>query len=151
MKPISYASALLGALFCLALAPRAAAASPDLAVEARLIWGTNGQKPPGEKLKEVDVETKKKLKRVFKWEHYYEVEHQDFKVPISTKKRVRMSPKCEVEVENLGESSVEVKLYGEGRLVVRKKQVLEADELLVLGGDDKNDTAWFVILVTPKK
>jgi len=65
---------------------------------------------------------------------------------LSSKKRVRMSEKCEIEVENLGDSTVEVKLFGEGKMVVRKKQALPTGELLVLAGEDKNDTAWFVVL-----
>jgi hypothetical protein len=39
-----------------------------------------------------------------------------------------------------------VKLYGKGKLTVRKTQKINRSELLVLAGDDKNDTAWFVVL-----
>jgi multidrug efflux pump subunit AcrA (membrane-fusion protein) len=62
-----------------------------------------------------------------------------------------MSAKCEVEVENQGDSQVEVKLFGEGKMVVRKRQALKAGELLVLAGDDKDNNAWFVILTLAKR
>ncbi len=127
------------------------AAPGELNLQAQLIWGTDGEKPQDQDLKDLDLATLKKLKGVFKWKNYFEVSRQNFKVPISLKKRIRMSPKCDVEVENQGDSAVEVNLYGEGKLVVKKKQMLKVGELLVLAGDDKNNTAWFVILTAVKR
>jgi hypothetical protein len=134
--------------FALAGLPSAFAAKDDLHVQAQLVWGTDGDKPPDPDVKRLDEATRKKLGSVFKWKNYFEVDRQNFKVTLSTKKRVRLSPKCEVEVQNLGSSQVEVKLYGEGKMVVKKRQVLKAGELLILAGDDKNQNAWFVI-ITP--
>ena len=138
-------------MLTLALVLPAVAVADEVKLEAVLIWGTDGGRPNDPKLKELGGETKAKLKGVFKWKDYFEVDRQSFKVPSGEKKRVRMSSKCEIEVENLGESTMEVKLFGEGRLVVRKKQALPAGDLLVLAGDDKNDTAWFVVLAVAKK
>ena len=135
---------------CLTVA-RAAAPPGELSLQARLLWGTDTGKPKGqEQLKELDAATRQKLKGVFKWKDYYEVERQDFRVLPASKKRIRLSPKCEVEVENQGDAQVAVNLYGEGKLVVKKRQVIKQGELLVLAGDDKNDTAWFVILALTK-
>jgi len=89
---------------------------------------------------------KEKLRGVFKWKNYFEVNRQDFTVTATGPKKVKMSDLCEVQVQNLGNSSVELKLYGQGKMVVRKTQKIKAGELLVLAGDDKNDTAWFVVL-----
>jgi hypothetical protein len=127
------------------------AAPGDLNLQAQLIWGTNGEKPAGKDLKDLDVATLKKLRAVFKWKNYFEVDRQTFPVALSSKKRVRMSSKCEVEVQNLGDSSVEASLYGEGKLVIRSKQVLKPGEPLVLAGEDKNDTAWFVVLTSTRR
>ena len=140
----------LPALLVLALisTPAALTAKGELHIQAQLVWGTDGDKPPDPEVKRLDEETRKKLGSVFKWKNYFEVDRQNFKVALSAKKRVRLSPKCEVEVENLGDFQVEVKLYGEGKMVVKKRQVLKAGELLILAGDDKNDNAWFVI-ITP--
>jgi hypothetical protein len=143
---------LLGAaLFGLASAPPLQAARGDLNLQAQLVWATDGAKPTDPDLKDIDDATKEKLKGVFKWKNYFEVNRQNFTVPLSSKKRIRMSPKCDVEVENLGDSSLEVKLFGEGKLVVTKRQAIRAGELLVLAGADKNDTAWFVVLTLPKR
>ena len=115
-------------------------------LRAQLVWGTNNDKPDDPKLKEVDQQVKDKLRGVFKWKNYFEVNRQSFTVIASVPKKVRMSDLCEIEVQNLGNSSVELKLYGKGKMVVRKTQKIKSGELLVLAGDDKNDTAWFVVL-----
>ena len=126
------------------LSPRSAPA--DLNLQAQLVWGTNNEKPDDPKLKDVDPRVKDKLRGVFKWKNYFEVNRQDFTVTATGPKKVKMSDLCEVQVQNLGNSSVELKLYGQGKMVVRKTQKIKTGELLVLAGDDKNDTAWFVVL-----
>lgn len=122
------------------------AAESGTKMRAVLIWGTNDPKPADAKLKDLDAKIRRKLRAVFKWKDYYEVSHKDFVASKDGGKRVRMSPKCEIAVEDLGGATVEVKLYGEGKLVVTKKQIMKPGELLVLAGEDKNDTAWFVAL-----
>ncbi|HYT60118.1 MAG TPA: hypothetical protein VEL06_08095 [Haliangiales bacterium] len=126
-------------------------APPDLNLQAQLVWGTDNDKPDDPKLKDVDPKVKEKLRGVFKWKNYFEVNRQNFTVTASTPKKIRMSDHCEIEVQNLGNASIEVKLYGQGKLVVRKTQKIKPSELLVLAGDDKNDTAWFVVLSEPEK
>lgn len=130
---------------------QATACAGEMKLEAKLIWGTDGPKPDDPKLKELDPTLKEKLKGVFKWKNYFEVNHQSFAVPEGVSKKVRMSGKCVIEVQNLGGSIVEVKLFGEGDLVVKKKEPLKLGKSLILAGPSKNDTAWFVALtnVTP--
>ena len=123
----------------------------DLNLRAQLVWGTNNEKPDDPKLKDVDPQVKEKLRGVFKWKNYFEVNRQDFTLTASAPRKVKMSDLCEIEVQNLGNSSVELKLYGKGKMVVRKTQRIKSGELLVLAGDDKNDTAWFVVLSLVEK
>ena len=118
----------------------------NLKLEAKLIWGTNDDKSPNPEHKELDPATQEKLRKVFKWKNYFEVKRQSFVVTAGSPKKVKMSDSCDIEVQNLGGSSIEVKLYGKGKLAVRKTQKINPSELLVLAGDDKDDTAWFVVL-----
>jgi len=127
------------------------AGSADLNLQAQLVWGTNNEKPDDPNLKEVEPGVAEKLRKVFKWKNYFEVKRQNFAVTAGTPKKVKMSDHCEIEVQNLGSSSIEVKLYGKGKLAVRKTQKINPSELLVLAGDDKDDTAWFVVLSQPGK
>ncbi len=123
----------------------------EMKLEAKLVWGTDGPKPDDPKLRELDAALKEKLKGVFKWKNYFEVNHQSLAVSESVSKKVRMSAKCVIEVQNLGGSIVEVKLFGEGDLVVKKKEPLKSGKSLIVAGPSKDGTAWFVALtnVTP--
>jgi trehalose-6-phosphatase len=127
------------------------ASPPELKLLAQLVWGTNSDKLNDPKLKEVEGSVVEKLRKVFKWNNYFEVSRQTFTALAGTPRKIRMSDRCEIEVQNLGNSSIEVKLYGKGKLTVRKTQRINPSELLVLAGDDKNDTAWFVVLSQAEK
>jgi len=137
-------------LLVLALPSRAAETSTR--IRAVLIWGTNDPKPDTPKLKDLDAKTRKKLRAVFKWKDYYEVTRKEFVAAKTGSKKVRLSDKCEITVQDLGDATIGVKLYGEEKLVVTKRHIMSPGELLVLAGEARNDTAWFVALtLAPKK
>ena len=138
--------ALVAVLFFFLCLIAVTAGGDDLNLQAKLIWGSNGSKPKNPNVKAVDRETADKLRGVFKWKDYYEVRRTNFTVAAGATTKVNMSRKCDVQVQNLGKFKVEVELFGEGKMLVQKRQTIKAGELLVLAGDDKNDTAWFVIL-----
>ena len=122
---------------------------PELKGEAILVWGTNDSSPPaGKDYHPVDPEMLKKLKDLpLKWSHWFEVRRKSFTAPVGLMKQVVMSEKCQLNVKNLGaDSELEVSVIGKGKEVVRRKQALPKGEMLVLGGNAPNDTAWLVIL-----
>ncbi len=125
-------------------------AAGESGYQVQLIWGTNGEKPKDKPLKDVDPQLQKKLKGVFKWKNYFEVNSKPLSVPKNTAQRLTLSEKCDIEVEDLGHSRAEVRLFGEGTLVVKKAQTVVPGEMIVLAGNSKDDTAWFVVL-TPSK
>lgn len=57
---------------------------------------------------------------------------------------VPLSNVCKVDVKYLGGSRIEVKLYGHGKLVTTATHTLPQNDRLVMAGDDKNDSAWFI-------
>ncbi len=118
----------------------------DIHLLAQLVWATDGPKPADKELKEADVIVRARLRGVFRWKNYYEVGRKQLKLGSPGFSRVRLSPKCEIEVEHFGKANFEVRLFGEGKMVVKKRQSLTPGELLVLAGDDKDDTAWFVVI-----
>src|SRR5438128_11720882 len=89
-------------------------APADLTLQAQLVWGTNNDKPDDPKLKDVDPKVTDKLRGVFKWKNYYEVNRQNFTVTSSAPKKVKMSGQCEIEVQNMGGHSGEWECYGQG-------------------------------------
>ncbi len=125
-------------------------AAGETLFQVQLIWGTDGEKPKDKPLKEVDPKFQEKLRGVFKWKNYYEVNRQPLTLGKSAAQKLKLSDKCEIQVQDLGNSRIEVGLFGEGKPVVRKAQAVAPGEMIVLAGDSKNDTAWFVVLVRSK-
>lgn len=133
-----------------AVGPAQTLAAGDTVYQVQLIWGTNGEKPKDSHLKDVDPKLQEKLKGVFKWKNYFEVNSKPLTIPKEGAKRLKLSDKCEIEVEDLGKSRAEVRLFGEGKLVVKKAQSIIPGEMIVLAGNSEDDTAWFVVLEPAK-
>lgn len=124
------------------------ASAPGLKIDAYLLWGTNGATPPpGKNYKPVNAELRKKLKDLpLKWSTYFEVHHRNFTVPIGEIKEESMSTKCQIKVKNIDNDSIEVTLIGRGKEVMKRKQSFPHGEILALGGNAPNSTAWLVVL-----
>jgi hypothetical protein len=124
-----------------------AADGPELKYEAQLIWATNDKKSPDPKHKPVEPEVKKKLVELpLKWDNYFEVTRKEVKVAKAGKSKIPMSDKCAVEVKHVEGDKVEVSLFGKGEAVLKRTQALPKGEILVLGGNAPNETAWLVTL-----
>lgn len=120
--------------------------APEQKFVAILIWGTDGEKPQGKDLKEVDQHLVGKFRKIFKWQNYYEVGRQPATMKPGDEKHLKLSPKCEVKLKQTEKEGMEVELYGEGKFVVKRKQTMPLSDILILAGDDKNATAWFVVI-----
>jgi acylphosphatase len=139
--------------FCAALAglvmnplPGVAAES-NLKLEALLIWGTNDAQSSDPKHKPAAPEVRKKLQELpFKWTSYFVINRKVLEVPAKGSVKVAVSEKCDIEVKNLGNATVEVSLFGKHEHVLNRKQALPKGETMVLGGNAPNATSWFVVL-----
>ena len=121
---------------------------PELKLQTQLVWGTDDSKPPeGKDYKPVEPAIQKRLKELpLKWKNYFEVRRTDFSVTPAVAKKVPLSDKCELNVLNQANSTFEVSLIGKGKEVVRRTQALPKGDILVLGGNAPNATAWLVIV-----
>lgn len=117
-------------------------------LQAFLLWGTDESKPPeGKTYKPVEPDVRQKLRDLpLKWTNWFEVNRVAFAVPQGAVKEVPVSAKCQVNVKKITGSEVEVSLIGKGKEVVKRKQSLPKGEILVLGGNAPNSTAWLVVL-----
>jgi hypothetical protein len=123
-----------------------AQAGEEMKIQAILVWGTDESKPPeGKNYKPLDEQITKRL-RALKWKNYFEVKRIDFTASTGTSKKITVSDKCELDVQALGNSKIEVVLYGKGKEAARVKGVLPKNEILVPCGDAPNETAWLVVL-----
>ena len=122
-----------------------AASAAERRIEARLIWGTNGDKSPEPSHKPLEGDLAKKLNEMpLKWKNYFEVNRQVFAINDRVYTNVLMSKKCTIEVKDKGNNNITVKLYGEGKQVNRIDKPLPKGEVITIGGDDKGNNAWFI-------
>ena len=141
---LGWFSMALVLLACTELRAQAA----EMKLQAFLIWGTDDAKPPeGKTYAAVAPDIMRKLKDLpLKWTNWFEVNRKEFAVPQVEAKDVPMSEKCRLKVSNINGTEVEVSLIGKGKEVVKRKQSLPKGEMLVLGGNAPNSTAWLVVL-----
>jgi hypothetical protein len=124
------------------------AQAADMKLQAFLLWGTDDRKPPADKpYKPVGPEIREKLKALpLKWTNWFEVNRRDCTVRQTATTDVQMSERCRLKLRRIADAETEVSLIGRGREVVRRKQSLASGEILVLGGNAPNSTAWLVVL-----
>jgi hypothetical protein len=133
-------------LMLLAVGPLRAQGA-DMKLEAQLIWGTDDAKSPNPKHKPVDTELKQKLKQLpLKWANYFEENRVVLEVGQGASKKSSLSTRCELEVKNLDGHKVEVTHYGQGKKVATRTQAMPKGEVLVLGGNAPDSTAWLVAI-----
>lgn len=117
----------------------------EIKVEAVLVWGTNEDPGKFKHLKPVDDKLAKIL-RSFKWKSYFEINRKTVTAPQGKQQTCQISGDCKLIITYEGNSQVRVRLYGKGELVFDKVQPISLGGSAVFGGDDKNDTAWFIFL-----
>jgi hypothetical protein len=122
------------------------AMAEELKIEATLIWATNEEKPADPKLKPIDPKFAEELRKIFKWNNYFEVSRTNGVVPNRGSKAFKVSDKCVIEITELEGPTVAVKLIGEGKAVNKTTKALKRGDYFTLGGDSKNGSAWFVII-----
>src|SRR6266481_2171849 len=92
------------------LSAHSQALAGDLKLQTQLVWGTDDSKPPeGKDYKPVEPAIEKKLRELpLKWKNYFEVRRTDFTVTPAVTKKVPLSEKCELNVLNQSNSTLEV-------------------------------------------
>ena len=147
MKSFRFVRAPFWAVLCLAtvfLWEGAARAAESSWVEVQLVWGTDTVQS---KHKPIDEATARGLRKSFRWKNYYEVNRQSVNVSVSgTKIHAKMSDHCALDLQHLADGNLEVKLFGDGKLVSTHREKMSTGWKTVLAGDAQNDTAWLVII-----
>jgi hypothetical protein len=140
--------AWLACALVLVAGDRASGQAGEMRLQAFLLWGTDESKPPADKAyNPAPPDIQRKLKELpLKWTNWFEVNRRECVVPQLGTKQVPMSAKCELHLKKAGGTEIEVSLIGKGKEVVRQKQALPKGEMLVLGGNAPNSTAWLVVL-----
>ena len=138
--------AVIASILILGMATPAFAANVKL--EAKLIWGTNDDHDysKDKKHKRVDDATTGKLRACFKWKNYWEVTNQVSHIPSRGSTTLKMSEPCTLKITELEGPKIELELIGKGKPVTRAVKTLVKGELTTIGGEDKNGSAWFILV-----
>lgn len=139
--------ALLCVVFLLSRCQPVSASEP-IHIEALLIWGTNDPMSPDPRHVPVDPKLARKLARgPYRWKYYYQVNRVLVSLaPGETRKAVKMSSKCSLDMSNPDDGRIEVTLHGDGKKISKHVEPFPKGKVFIMGGDAKNETAWFVAL-----
>jgi hypothetical protein len=116
-------------------------------VQARLVHGTSKEQKGK---MEVPAAIKKKLARVFKWMHYYQLNSKLLNIADATTKTTKLSKTTSIKVTNRKNGRIAVSLYSKGKMLVQKTQTLRPGSYMVLAGNAGTDSAWFIVLSKSK-
>ena len=135
------------AALLLAASAHVAAQADSISVQARLVLGTS--KEQKDKM-EASGGIKRKLARVFKWKHYYELNSKQMNIADTATKSAKLSRAAQIKVTNRKNGRVSVTLFSKGKMLVQKTQNLKPGSHMVLAGNTESDSAWFIVLSKSK-
>jgi len=138
---------VLVALLLLVSGGFVAAQADPITVQARLVHGTSKEQKGK---MEVPAAIKKKLARVFKWMHYYQLNSKRLNIADATTKSAKLSKTASIKVTNRKNDQIAVSLYSKGKMLVQKTQSLRPGSYMVLAGNAGTDSAWFIVLSKDK-
>ena len=124
-----------------------AAQADPITVQARLVHGTSKEQKGK---MEVPAAIKKKLARVFKWMHYYQLNSKQLNIADAITKSAKLSKTASIKVTNRKNGKIAVSLYSKGKMLVQKTQSLRPGSYMVLAGNAGTDSAWFIVLSKSK-
>jgi len=115
----------------------------------QFIQGSNDEKPPTATAKAIGPKLSRKLHPVFRWKHYWELDRQEVIAEAHQVNRIRLNAQRSLEIEPVGDTTLELRLYREKRLV-RKARHQPQDKMAIMGGEQSPDNAWFVVVRSEK-
>ena len=124
-----------------------AAEADPVTLQARLILGTS--KEQKDKM-EASGGIKRKLARVFKWKHYYELNSKQMNIADTVTKSAKLSRAAQVKVTNMKNGRLSVSLFSKGKMLVQKTQNMKPGSHMVLAGNTGAEEAWFIVLSNSK-
>jgi hypothetical protein len=139
----------LSLLIVLGLCSAAMSAESVVTFDVRLIRGTDHSKPDQAGWKPVEPKLHAQFHPIFRWKHYWEVNHASVSVLPGKTARVRLSNQREVEIGLLGPREAEVRLFVDNYLSRKSRQRIHHGSW-IMGGTRDNEESWFIV-VTPEK
>jgi len=127
--------------------------------QVQLVWGTDEPKAPASEMKELEPDVRERLRQL-RWKNYFVVKSESASVGSKEAKKVTLSEHCAVELKELPDGQLEVRMHsikagGEVKQVANRTMSLKdlaAGKLIIYAGDSKDswDDAWLVIVRAEK-
>ena len=114
-----------------------------ITVNARLVLGTGKEKQGSKK---VSDSIRKRLAKVFKWMHYYQLTNKKLTIEDAKTKTSKLSKNASIKVTNQKNGKIAVSLFSGGKMLLQKTQTLREGHYMVLAGKSTGDSAWFIVL-----
>ena len=115
----------------------------SITVNARLVLGTGKEKQGSKK---VSDSIRKRLAKVFKWMHYYQLTNKKLTIEDAKTKTSKLSKNASIKVTNQKNGKIAVSLFSGGKMLLQKTQTLREGHYRVLAGKSTGDSAWFIVL-----
>lgn len=115
----------------------------SIEISASLVVGTSKEKKGSKK---VSDPIRKRLSKVFKWRNYYNLSVKQLSIPDDKTKTTKLSKKAFIKVNNRKNGKISVSLFSGGKMLIQKSQTLRTGSYMVLAGDSKGDSAWFIVI-----
>ena len=112
-------------------------------IKACLVVGASKEKKGAKKVSEP---IRKRLSKVFKWRNYYQLSVKQLSIPDDKTKTTKLSKKASIKVSNRKNGKVSVSLFSGSKMLIQKSQTLRTGSYMVLAGDSKGDSAWFIVI-----
>jgi hypothetical protein len=123
--------------------------------QVQLVWGTDDPNAKSGDMKVLAPEIRERLRQL-RWKSYFVVKSEVASIPAKESKRVTLSDRCAVELKELPNGHLEVKMFSlkpgsDSKEVASKtmslKELVEG-KLIIYAGDSKDrwDDAWLVIV-----
>lgn len=111
----------------------------------QVVYGADSNVAPAENAIPIGPKLRKRLERVFRWKHYWEVKRGQFVVERAKTAKVDISERRRLEVSFVESAGLEIRIFKNGELVrkTREKQPLD---FTLIGGDDGKRQSWFIIV-----
>ena len=134
---------VMGVTLLIAASGHIAVQAEPVTLQARLVLGTSKEQKDQ---MEVSGGIKRKLARVFKWKHYYELNSKRMNIADAATKSANLSRAASIKVTNRKNGRVSVTLFSKGKMLVQKTQNLKPGSHMVLAGNTESDSSWFIVL-----
>jgi len=111
----------------------------------QFVIGGDQDKLPFASAKPIGPKLEKKLRGVFRWKRYWEVNRDSVVLASGQMARRKVSSDREVEIERLDSEKFAVRIYHDGKLTRNRTQPSEG-AFCITGGGAGADQSWFIVV-----